>query len=86
MHLYNLILALKLAYKKKEVREEEIEYFYKQMFMIKGFEEWRGVEKDMVSMDGKMEKTQFLGFKRELIKLYPESGRAVIEVVEKELG
>ncbi len=33
-----------------------------------------------------MEKMRFLGFKRELIKLYPESGRSAIDIVEKELG
>jgi hypothetical protein len=29
VHLYNLILAIKLAYKKKEISEGEIEYFFK---------------------------------------------------------
>lgn len=86
VNLFNLVLAVKLAFKKKEVREEEIEYFFKQMFQIGKFEEWRIIERDMVKMEDKMEKTRFLGFKREIIKLYPETGRNVIETIEKELG
>ena len=43
VHTYNLILAIKLAYKKKEVSEAEIEYFFKQLFQFKGFESWRNI-------------------------------------------
>jgi deoxyribodipyrimidine photolyase-like uncharacterized protein len=43
VHLFNLILAVKLAYKKKEISEGEIEYFFKQLFLYKGFEGWRNI-------------------------------------------
>jgi len=43
VNLFNLILAIKLAYKKKEISEGEIEYFFKQLFLYKGFEGWRNI-------------------------------------------
>jgi deoxyribodipyrimidine photolyase-like uncharacterized protein len=86
VHLYNLILAIKLAYKKKEISEGEIEFFFKQLFQFKGFEGWRNLQHDMINMDEKVEKTRFLSYKRELIKIYPENGRKVAEIIEKEIG
>jgi hypothetical protein len=86
VHLYNLILAIKLAYKKKEISEGEIEFFFKQLFLFKGFEGWRNLQHDMINMDEKVDKTRFLSYKRELIKIYPENGRKVAEIIEKEIG
>ena len=86
VHFFNLILAIKLAYKKKEISDGEIEYFFKQLFLFKGFEDWRNIQKDLVQMDDKIEKTRFLAYKRELIKIYPENGRKITEIIEKEIG
>lgn len=86
LHLYNLILAVKLAYKKKEITEGEVEFFFKQLFIFKGFEGWRNIQYDLINMDDKVEKTRFLAYKRELIKIYPDHGRKITELVEKEIG
>jgi hypothetical protein len=37
-------------------------------------------------MDEKVEKTRFLAYKRELIKIYPDHGRKITELIEKEIG
>ena len=84
--LFNMIYAIKLALKKKDVTEGEVEYFFKQLILLKNFEKWRNIEQDLVAMDEKVDKTKFLQFKRELIKIYPEQGRKIIEYVEKEIG
>jgi len=84
--LYNLIYAVKLAYKKKEISEGEIDYFFKQLFLLKNFETWRNLDTDLVNMNDKVEKTKFLGFKRDLIKIYPEHGRKVVDAIEREIG
>lgn len=84
--LFNLIYAVKLAYKKKDITEGEVEYFFKQLFQLKNFEQWRCIERDLVNMEEKVEKTRFLQYKRELIKIYPEQGRKIIEYIEKEIG
>ena len=70
--LLNLIYAVKLAYKKKDISESEVEYFFKQLFQLKNFERWRHIETDLVNMEDKVDKTRFLQYKRELIKIYPE--------------
>lgn len=36
-------------------------------------------------MEDKVDKTRFLQYKRELIKIYPEQGRKIIEYIEKEI-
>jgi hypothetical protein len=36
-------------------------------------------------MEDRVDKTKFLTFKRELIKIYPENGRKIIDFLEKEL-
>jgi hypothetical protein len=84
--LYNLIYAIKLACKKKDITEGEVEYFFKQLFLLKNFEKWRNIEQDLVNMDDKIDKTKFLQYKRELIKIYPEQGRKIIDYIEKEIG
>jgi hypothetical protein len=84
--LFNLIYAIKLASKKKDITEGEVEYFFKQLFLLKNFEKWRNIEQDLVNMDDKIDKTKFLQYKRELIKIYPEQGRRIIEYIEKEIG
>jgi hypothetical protein len=84
--LLNLIYAVKLAYKKKDITEGEVEYFFKQLFQLKNFEKWRNIETDLVNMEDKVDKTRFLQYKRELIKIYPEQGRKIIEYIEKEIG
>ena len=84
--LYNLIYAIKLASKKKDITEGEVEYFFKQLFLLKNFEKWRNIEQDLVNMEDKIDKTKFLQYKRELIKIYPEQGRRIVEYIEKEIG
>ena len=84
--LYNLIYAIKLACKKKDITDGEVEYFFKQLFLLKNFEKWRNIEQDLVNMEDKVDKTRFLQYKRELIKIYPEQGRKIIEYIEKEIG
>jgi hypothetical protein len=37
-------------------------------------------------MNDKVEKIKFLGFKRDLIKIYPEQGRKVVDAIEREIG
>ena len=37
-------------------------------------------------MEDRVEKTKFLGFKRDLIKLYPEHGRKIVDTIEKDIG
>lgn len=83
--LFNLILAVKLAYKKKDINELEVEYFFKQLLLLKNFENWRDLESNFIKMDDKVEKSKFMGFKRDLIKIYPEFGRKIIEIIEKEI-
>jgi len=83
--LYNLIFAVKLAFKKREITELEVEYFFRQLFLLKNFESWRNIGSDLVNMEDRVEKTKFLAFKRELIRIYPEQGRKIIDFLEKEL-
>lgn len=83
--LFNLILAVKLAYKKKDINELEVEYFFKQLLLLKNFENWRDLESNFIKMDDKVEKSKFMGFKRDLIKIYPEFGRKIIDIIEKEI-
>lgn len=54
--------------------------------MLKNFENWRDIENDLINMEDRVEKTKFLGFKRELIKLYPEQGRKIIDIIEKDIN
>ncbi len=83
--LFNLILAVKLAYKKKDINELEVEYFFKQLLFLKNFENWRDLESNFIKMDDRVEKSKFMGFKRDLIKIYPEFGRKIIDIIEKEI-
>jgi hypothetical protein len=83
--LFNLILAVKLAYKKKDINELEVEYFFKQLLLLKNFENWRDLETNFIKMEDRVEKSKFMGFKRELIKIYPEFGRKIIDIIEKEI-
>ena len=41
--LFNLIYAIKLACKKKDITEGEVDYFFKQLFLLKDFEKWRNI-------------------------------------------
>ena len=36
-------------------------------------------------MDERIDKTRFLGFKRDLIKIYPDNGRKIIDAIEKDI-
>lgn len=85
MPMFNLILGVKLAFKKKEISELEVDYFFRQLFMLKNFENWRSVESNLVDQDNWVDKTKFLLFKREIIKLYPEHGRKIIDLIEKDI-
>lgn len=85
MPLFNLILSVKLAFKKREISEQEVDYFFRQLFLLKNFENWRSVELNLVDLEDRVDKTKFLTFKREIIKLYPEFGRKVIDIIEKDL-
>lgn len=83
--LFNLIFAVKLAFKKREITEVEVEYFFKHLFLLKNFENWRYIESDLVNMEERVDKSKFLSFKRDLIKIYSDQGRKVIDYLEKEL-
>jgi len=39
--------------------EGEVDYFFKQLFLLKNFEDWRSVENDMVKMEDRVEKAKF---------------------------
>ena len=39
--------------------EGEVYYFFKQLFLLKNFEDWRAVENDMVKMEDRVEKVKF---------------------------
>lgn len=84
--LYNLIFAVKLSFKKKEITDLEVDYFFKQLFCLKEFEAWRNIEQDLVSMEERVDKSRFLSFKRDLIKVYPENGRKIVDIIEKDIS
>jgi hypothetical protein len=84
--LYNLILSVKLSFKKREISELEVGFFFRQLFLLKNFENWRSIETNLVDFEDRVDKTKFLMYKREIIKLYPEFGRKVIDVIEKDVG
>lgn len=52
--LLNLLFAIKIAFKKKEVSEAEVDYFFKQLFLLKNFETWRDIETPLVDMEDRV--------------------------------
>jgi hypothetical protein len=84
--LYNLMLAINLAFKRKLVTENEIEFFYKQLFQLKDFHQWRNPNHEFVDITGIIDKTKFYAFKREILKIYPDEGRRVMEYIENLIG
>ena len=77
--MYNLLLSILIALKKKEITEAESEFFYKNLFAIKDFHLWRNSEKNFVDLETKIEKSKFYAFKREILKIYPDIARKVME-------
>ncbi len=80
-----MVFAIKLSYKKKEISEAEVDYFFRQLFLLKNFETWRDIESNLINMEDRVEKSRFLTFKRDLIKLYPEHGRKIADIIEKDI-
>ena len=66
--------------------EAELEFFFKQLFQLKDFHKWRETEIEFIDLDAKVEKTKFYQFKRDILKIYPDTGRKVMEFIEKEIG
>ncbi len=84
--MLNLILSVNIALKKKDISELEYEFFFKNFFALKDFDKWRFSETEFIDLDVKIEKTKFYAYKREILKMYPDIGRKVMEHIERELG
>ena len=77
---------MNVALKKKDISDPEYDFFFKSLFSLKNFLEWRKAEQPFVEMEDKVEKSRFFAFKRDILRLYPEVGRKIMEHLEKELG
>ena len=77
---------MNVALKKKDVSDPEYDFFFKNLFTLSNFLDWRKAEKPFIDIEEKVEKSRFYAFKREILKLYPDMGRKVMEYLEKELG
>lgn len=84
--MLNLIFSINIALKKKDITELEHDFFFKNFFLLKDFNKWRNAETEFIDLDTKIEKTKFYSYKREILKIYPDIGRKVMEHIERELG
>jgi hypothetical protein len=46
---------------------------------LKDFHKWRETEHEFVDLDSKIEKTKYFLLKRELIRIYPDVGRKILD-------
>jgi hypothetical protein len=83
--LFNLLLALEVGKERGTVREDEFEFFLKNMLRFGNYREWRKADTWFVRLIDRMEKGQFFYYKRELLKLYPKR-RGIFDELDGDNG
>lgn len=84
--LFNLIFAMRIALLQEKLTSKENTFFFKQLLLLKDFQDWRKTELDFVDMDQEIPKPRLLHIKRDVSRLYPEFGKKFVEKLEADLG
>lgn len=84
--LFNLIFAMRIALLQDKISSKENTYFFKQLLLLKDFQDWRKTELDFVNMESEIPRTRLLQIKRDVSRLYPEFGKKFVERMEQDLG
>jgi len=81
--LFNLIFAMRIALLQDKISSKENTYFFKQLLLLKDFQDWRKTELDFVNMESEIPRTRLLQIKRDVSRLYPEFGKKFHDLVKR---
>jgi hypothetical protein len=83
--LFNLIFAMRVALLQDKISIKENSFFFKQLLLLKDFQDWRKTELDFVDMEQQIPKARLLQIKRDVSRLYPDFGKKFVEQLEADL-
>mmetsp|Transcript_23297 Transcript_23297/g.22890 ORF Transcript_23297/g.22890 Transcript_23297/m.22890 type:complete len:233 (+) Transcript_23297:3530-4228(+) len=63
-----------------------MDYFFKNFLLLKDFIRWRETNHHFVEGEQKIDKNKYFSLKREVIKIYGDKGRKIMEAMDRELG
>jgi len=83
--LFNLIFAMRVALLQDKISIKENTFFFKQLLLLKDFQDWRKTELDFVDMGQEIPKARLSQIKKDVSRLYPDFGKKFVEQLEADL-
>jgi hypothetical protein len=83
--LFNLIFAMRVALLQDKISIKENTFFFKQLLLLKDFQDWRKTELDFVDMEQEIPKARLSLIKKDVSRLYPDFGKKFVEQLEADL-
>lgn len=77
---------MRVALLQDKITSKENTFFFKQLLLLKDFQDWRKTERDFVNMEEEIPRTRLLEIKKDLSRLYPDFGKQFVERMETDLG
>ena len=70
--LLNLLFSLEVAIERENLSQPEYEFFVEAFCKFKNYREWRKPDTQFIRMTEKVDKSDFMRLKRNLVRLYPK--------------